>query len=190
LHHSSDAIGLTRPILVSKKQNNSGVGKKQHKTSDMWWMNAFDKSLKGLDTSEEGKVVQTVNNTGLDLVKKGGSRFVGAVGLYARFVRGEGLQGTIVPKDQSSAAPAVGAPEKRRSKRAPETKEERRARKAAKRAARAKGAASQMDSAAVSSEDMDATETGKSTGTEEVETKEQRRERRKQRRLAKERATG
>lgn len=54
LHASSDAIGLARPLLVSQKQNNLGLGKKQHKTSDMWWMNAFDKSLAGLDTSVEG----------------------------------------------------------------------------------------------------------------------------------------
>ncbi|OBT52950.1 hypothetical protein VE04_06725, partial [Pseudogymnoascus sp. 24MN13] len=59
LHAHSDSIGLARPLLVSQKQNTLGVGKKQHRTSDMWWMNAFDKSLQGLDTSKEGQVVQT-----------------------------------------------------------------------------------------------------------------------------------
>src|SRR5271168_2878782 len=82
LHPTSDKTGLSRPLLVARKQNNLGVGKKQHKTSDMWWMNAFDKSLKGLDIAEEGKIVQTVTNEGLDMVVKGGSKFVGNGGLY------------------------------------------------------------------------------------------------------------
>ncbi|RAL68151.1 hypothetical protein DID88_008861 [Monilinia fructigena] len=76
LHHSSDTIGLSRPLLVSKKDNVLGVGKKQHKTSDMWWMNAFDASLKGLDTSKEGQI-KVQEGGGLEMVVKGGSKWVG-----------------------------------------------------------------------------------------------------------------
>jgi len=133
LHATSDARGLSRPILVSQKQNVLGVGKKQHRTSDMWWMNAFDKSLKGLDTSKEGKVVQTVTNGGLDMVKKGGAKFVGSGGLYACFVRGEGLTGTLTAEEKIEDGEQPTKKRKRDLVRA-ETKEERRARKAARHA--------------------------------------------------------
>jgi nucleolar protein TMA23 len=181
LHPTSDKTGLTRPLLVSRKQNNLGVGKRQHKTSDMWWMNAFDKSLKGLDTAEEGKVVQTMTNGGLDIVAKGGSRFVGSGGLYASFVRGESLSGTITPED------AEEQPATRRQKRGEdrgETKEERRARKAAKRVARALsllGAESLVP--APTKEPAPVNEEEEDVVAEEVETKEQRLERRKQKKF-------
>ncbi|TAQ90740.1 DNA-directed RNA polymerase [Chlorociboria aeruginascens] len=135
LHATDDNTGLSRPLLVSQKQNNLGVGKKQHKTSDMWWLNAFDKSLKGLDTSKQGTVVQTVTSGGLDMVAKGGAKYVGSGGgLYASFVRGESLTGTIMLEATSER------PLKKKGRKAEErkeTKEVRRARKAAKRAARA-----------------------------------------------------
>ena len=140
LHPSSDTTGLRRPLLVSKKQNVLGVGKKQHRTSDMWWQNAFDSSLKGLDTSKEGEVVQTVTNGGLDMAKKGGGRFVGSEGRYACFVRGEGLLGTMKAEERTSEDSVIKKNhreqnDKRRNDET-ETKEERRARKAARRAAR------------------------------------------------------
>merc|ERR1712230_235427 len=126
LHPTSNTIGLSRPLLVSRKVDNLGIGKKQHRTSDMWWMNAFDSSLKGLDTSKDGQVIQTVTSGGLDMVQKAGAKWVGSKGgLYASFVRGEGLGGTISPEENSS----TGGEE--------ESKEERRARKAAKKAMKA-----------------------------------------------------
>jgi nucleolar protein TMA23 len=143
LHPTSDTTGLSRPLLVSKKSNTLGVGKKSHKTSDMWWMNAFDKSLQGLDTSGEGKVVQTLTDGGLDMVVKGGAKFVGNEGgLYASFVKGECLSGTITPEDDERGNGAqsgnMGSKQrdKTETKETKETKEERRARKAAKRARR------------------------------------------------------
>ena len=144
LHPTSDLTGLSRPLLVSQKTNNLGVGKKQHKTSDMWWMNAFDKSLQGLDTSAQGKVVQRITNSGLDMVVKGGAKWVGGGGgLYACFVKGEVLGGTIeLQKEEERSRSTREEPPKRKRKRDEgeverESKEERRARKAAKRAARA-----------------------------------------------------
>jgi nucleolar protein TMA23 len=142
LHASSDSIGLSRPLLVAQKQNTLGVGKKQHKTSDMWWMNAFDKSLKGLDTSVEGVVVQRETSGGLDMVKRGGGRFVGKTGLYGCFVRGEVLGGTIgqmtkiqdvsTESSREASVEVQRATKKRRLEKEEESKEERRARKAAK----------------------------------------------------------
>lgn len=138
LHPTNNSIGLSKPLLISQKQNNLGVGKKQHKTSDMWWMNAFDSSLKGLDTSKQGQVVQTVTSGGLDMVAKGGAKWVGSKGgLYASFVRGECLSGTLTPESNEESE----EPERKRRKKGKdevESKEERRARKEARRAAREK----------------------------------------------------
>ncbi|KAG9245715.1 hypothetical protein BJ878DRAFT_540977 [Calycina marina] len=152
LHPTSDTTGLSRPLLVSSKNNNLGIGKKQHKTSDMWWMNAFDKSLKGLDTSVEGQVTQTVTSGGLDMVVKGGAKFVGNKGgLYASFVRGEVLGGTLQEEKFEVKAVEVPVVEERRSKKrklsdvVEESKEQRRTRKAAKRAAKAEEASHTPD---------------------------------------------
>ncbi|KIM97970.1 hypothetical protein OIDMADRAFT_83499, partial [Oidiodendron maius Zn] len=138
LHPTSDTTGLSRPLLVAQKTNTFGIGKKQHKTADMWWMNAFDKSLKGLDTSKDGKVVQTVTNSGLDMVVKGGAKYVGNNGgLYASFVKGEPLSGTITPEEQKTEDGSREPPSKKKRKNEDrESKEQRRARKAAKRVQR------------------------------------------------------
>ncbi|KAH7403188.1 hypothetical protein BKA64DRAFT_443123 [Cadophora sp. MPI-SDFR-AT-0126] len=145
LHPTSNTIGLSRPLLVSKKVDNLGIGKKQHRTSDMWWMNAFDSSLKGLDTSKEGQVIQTVTSGGLDMVQKAGAKWVGSKGgLYASFVRGEGLGGTISPEESTGSESGKdvgngGGGEKKRKRGGgeEESKEDRRARKAAKKAMKA-----------------------------------------------------
>ncbi|KAH8679864.1 hypothetical protein BGZ60DRAFT_561376 [Tricladium varicosporioides] len=199
LHPTSNSVGLSRPLLVSRKDNTLGVGRKQHKTSDMWWMNAFDSSLKGLDTSKQGTVVQTVTSGGLDMVKRGGSKFAGTAaggGLYASFVRGECLSGTITPETEASSSmestanttpaesgtstPAEAKPTKLKERRrkeekrlGKETKEERRVKKAAKRAALAK-------------EEAEAIENPEDEDKEKTETKEERRERRRLKKLAKE----
>lgn len=178
LHPTSDNSGLSRPLLISRKQNNLGVGKKQHKTSDMWWMNAFDKTLKGLDTTQEGKVVQTLTNGGLDMVAKGGSKFAGNGGLYASFVRGERLGGTITPEEAERPEPAK---RRRRAKDGGETKEERRAIKAAKRAAQARNLVALEQAASPSTDELAQTIKHEAdVVVEETEAKEQRRERRKQ----------
>jgi nucleolar protein TMA23 len=147
----------------------------------MWWMNAFDKSLKGLDTSEEGKVVQKVTNAALDMVIKGGAKYVGnSGGLYASFVRGEPLSGTLTP-EETGGEQTVGdnepSPKKRRmGEHAKESKEERRARKANKRALKAQQAAAEEEPQVEEPDDA---------SVKKPEAKEDRRERRqrKQQRL-------
>ncbi|KAF4635012.1 hypothetical protein G7Y89_g3084 [Cudoniella acicularis] len=198
LHPTSNTIGLSRPLLVSKKDNTLGVGKKQHRTSDMWWMNAFDNSLKGLDTSKQGTVVQTITSGGLDMVKKGGARFAGTAaggGLYASFVRGECLSGTITletsenttPEESGTSTPVEVEVKKSKEKRRKEdrklekeTKEERRARKAARRAARVNDSAPKKDEEVEEAEEVDEDSPTK------PETKEERKERRRLKKLAKE----
>lgn len=141
LHQTDDSIGLQRPILVSKKNNTKGLGQKQHFTSDQWWMNAFDEQLKGLDTSKEGHVVQTIKTGKLNAVEQGS---FGKYALYASFVRGGYLEGTIkmaTGKDSSTTSSdseddsdkEIEAPKTQQAERVKETKEERRQRKEAKR---------------------------------------------------------
>jgi nucleolar protein TMA23 len=92
LHKTDDAIGLAKPLLLSRKDNTKGLGQKQHFTSDQWWMNAFDEQLQGLDTSKQGQVVQTITTGKLNSIEKGS---LGKWALYTSFVRGGLLEGTI-----------------------------------------------------------------------------------------------
>lgn len=133
LHKNDDAIGLAKPILASRKNNTLGIGRKNHVTSDQWWLNAFDEQLKGLDTSNKTSVVQTnTKPTRLDgLLTHGAGKYTGANALYACFVSGGMLHGTLQPAaevDSTDATPeAEVVPVKK------ETKEERRARREQRR---------------------------------------------------------
>ncbi|KAF1988562.1 hypothetical protein K402DRAFT_310415, partial [Aulographum hederae CBS 113979] len=83
LDHDSGNRGLQRPLLTSKKVDVLGVGKKKVEISDQWWLRAYDESLKELGTGKK---------TTLDSVKENG---IDRGGLYAFFVKGQPLQGTI-----------------------------------------------------------------------------------------------
>ncbi|KAJ6093950.1 hypothetical protein N7467_002795 [Penicillium canescens] len=113
-------LGLTRPILVARKANNHGVGKKTTKDpTNQWWLRGFEDALKGVgDESHEGVSARAGNALTSEL--------------YRNFVRGDGLAGTLDSKDQQK-----GAGEKRKREddepKAKETKEERRVRRAAKK---------------------------------------------------------
>ncbi|KAI9855485.1 MAG: hypothetical protein M1824_006081 [Vezdaea acicularis] len=103
---STSGTGLTRPLLVSRKENSLGVGKKKFDVASQWWLKAFDEGLRGLnagiDESKSGAskqcvVVKQTQKTGkLQMVRAGGSKWVGKNGLYGHFVKGEGLDGTIL----------------------------------------------------------------------------------------------
>lgn len=133
LHKTDDSIGLAKPILVSRKNNTLGIGRKNHVTSDQWWLNAFDEQLKSLDTSGKTSIVQTKENTKLaGLLTLGAGKYSGANALYACFVSGGLLQGTVKPNTEGESTDttpeAEVAPPSRK-----ETKAERRERKEAKR---------------------------------------------------------
>ncbi|EMC99301.1 hypothetical protein BAUCODRAFT_53708, partial [Baudoinia panamericana UAMH 10762] len=84
--HSLDHTGkgIKRPLLVSKKVDVLGVGLNKHTAvSDQWWLRAFDQGLKALGTGQESVLSQ---------VQKHG---VSRGGLYGRFVKGDGVPGTI-----------------------------------------------------------------------------------------------
>ncbi|KAF7546224.1 hypothetical protein G7Z17_g8592 [Cylindrodendrum hubeiense] len=137
LHKTDDSIGLSKPLLLSRKDNTKGLGQKQHFTSDQWWMNAFDEQLKGLDTSKDGKVVQTITTGKLNTIDKN----LGKYSVYTSFVRGGFLDGTVSKleiNDSSSTESSEDSVDQERAKKSKpearkETKEERRARKEAKR---------------------------------------------------------
>ncbi|MCJ1479196.1 hypothetical protein MMC13_007880 [Lambiella insularis] len=96
--------GIKKPLLVSQKSNVWGIGKKKHDVhADQWWARAFDSSLKGLDISKNETTGATDSvKSGLcgtlDTVRVAGEKWVGKGGLYAGFVQGEGLSGTILEK--------------------------------------------------------------------------------------------
>ncbi|KAM0276592.1 hypothetical protein ACHAQH_006597 [Verticillium albo-atrum] len=147
LHATSDAIGLSKPLLLNRRDGNKGIGQKAHYTSDQWWMNAFDEQLQGLSTttSKDGTlgVVQAVKNGGrIGGVEKGAG---GRWRLGGCFVKGGFLEGTIeqmkrekqeeedeTTSDDSAtgtSTPIVNGDVK-------ETKAERKARRATRRAER------------------------------------------------------
>lgn len=139
LHKSDDSIGLAKPILVSRKNNVLGVGRKTHVTSDQWWLNALDEQLKSLDTSSKTGIVQNKptgsKTTKLDaLLTHGAGKYSGANGLYSFFVSGGLLQGTLRKHDEEGNTDATTTPEAEEA--VPvrkESKEERRARREEKR---------------------------------------------------------
>ena len=100
--------GIVKPLRVSQKLNTLGVGKKKHDAhADQWLARAFDDTLKGLNATTDSS---TGNTEGLRLgngaqalrmAGKAGAKWVGQQGLYGSFVKGESLQGTLPPKDET-----------------------------------------------------------------------------------------
>ncbi|KAF9766451.1 hypothetical protein IL306_001158 [Fusarium sp. DS 682] len=152
LHKTDDSIGLAKPLLLNRKDNTRGLGQKKHFTSDQWWMNAFDEQLKGIDTSKEGKVVQTVTTGKLNVLDKN----LGKYSVYSTFVRGGFLEGTIdklTIKDSSAESSETESSDQQgdksdKDKPRKETKEEKKARKEAKRKRKEARAAKRAEKAA------------------------------------------
>lgn len=132
LHKTDDTIGLAKPLLLNRKTNTKGLGNTKHFTSDLWWMNAFDEQLKGLDTSKKGQVVQTVKTGKLNALDRGN---VSKYSVYASFVRGGFLEGTISIEttDDSTSTDSDDSDDKKTETKAAkpkkESKEEKRVRK-------------------------------------------------------------
>jgi nucleolar protein TMA23 len=84
--HSLDGNGrgLKKPLLVSKKVDVLGVGLDRHAAvTAQWWLNAYDQGLKNLGSGKESALAQA-QRVG-----------VNRAGLYTRFVKGEGMPGSI-----------------------------------------------------------------------------------------------
>jgi nucleolar protein TMA23 len=196
LHPTDNSIGLSNPLLLSRNTDGSGIGANKTFT-DQWWLAAFDQKLKGLDTSKKGVVVQSVTAGALDAVTSGkGGRYAG---LYASFVKGGLMEGTISPESgREGSTDATPVSEDRESvpglrkgmAKRKETKEERRARKEAKRLKRVarderKAAKEQRRAAKAEQRKKAETKDVQMTGRT-PETKQERRARRAERRLRKE----
>ena len=144
LHPSDNSVGLANPLLLSRNKDGRGIGSKPHFTSDQWWLHAFDQKLKGLDTSKKGVVVQSETQGKLDAIATGHGKYSGTRGLYASFVRGGVMEGTI-NFDSGELTDATSTSENGESARnirdrSQETKEERRTRREAKRLRKAERA--------------------------------------------------
>lgn len=103
--HSLDHTnrGIKKPLLVSKKVDVLGVGLNKHASvSDQWWLRAFDEGLKNFGSGKESALAQ---------VQKHG---VHRGGLYAGFVKGEKLEGSIensLVDSQGTSTPVETRPE-------------------------------------------------------------------------------
>ncbi|EAQ93471.1 hypothetical protein CHGG_01706 [Chaetomium globosum CBS 148.51] len=211
LHPTNDAIGLAKPLLISRNTDGRGIGQKKHYTSDQWWLQAFDQKLKGLDTtSKKGSVVQSVTQGKLDVIaaSQPNGKYTGASGLYASFVRGGLLDGTkqeeeeedgIRTAESTDATPATSSSDdsegvagsasgKKRGKRdGSESKLERRARRAARSLRKADKAARKAAAARAAQKAVEkAAKKELKRARKAGETKEERRARRAERRERKE----
>lgn len=149
LHKTDDSIGLAKPILTSRKNNTLGIGRKNHVTSDQWWLNALDEQLKSLDTSSKTSIVQTKKNTKLEgMLTSGTGKYTGANALYACFVSGGLLQGTLHTENREESTDTTPEAEVPAPVVKKETKEERRARREERRRRKAAKQAKQKAAAA------------------------------------------
>lgn len=92
--------GIKKPLLLSKKNNTLGVGKKLHDAhADQWWSRAFDETLRSING--ERHVDETTKANVAAPIKLGiyATKWSGSGGLYGNFVRGDGLMGTIEEKE-------------------------------------------------------------------------------------------
>lgn len=100
--------GLKKHLLVSQKNDTCGVGKKKHDAhADQWWLRAFDNALKdinfgALDGVHPPKVVTKTLGPRIETLKLG--KWFRNGGLYAGFVRGEGMEGTLQEAETEPAS--------------------------------------------------------------------------------------
>lgn len=102
--------GIKKPLLISKKSNTLGVGKQKHaNVTNEWWSKAFDTALHNLELEKNQKTGETeAVKKGtwdtLDLMKAGGGMWAQNGGLYAGFIRGASLKGTLTlePDEENS----------------------------------------------------------------------------------------
>jgi nucleolar protein TMA23 len=114
--------GLSRPLLVTHKQNTRGLGSRSAKErqADQWWLNAFDAALRQANTTE-GKT-NGVSNDGPSALERVRDYGVGKGGLYGWFKKGEVIGSTFDEEEETDAASA----NKRRSDSEEEKKSARR----------------------------------------------------------------
>ncbi|KAI0126574.1 hypothetical protein BJ170DRAFT_596161 [Xylariales sp. AK1849] len=183
LHPTDDATGLRHHILIKREGSDGrGLGAKKDHKAEAWWMNAFDQALKGIDTSS-GSMKQTVMGSKLDLTRitaKGARKYTGSGGLYASFVKGGFLKGTV--EENGLLTPpgsGVGTPAAETAEARTESKEERRSRRREKKLREAEEAARvEAKQREVTKADKKAQKKAAKEAMKAGETKEQRKARR------------
>ncbi|KAI5925035.1 hypothetical protein F4810DRAFT_708841 [Camillea tinctor] len=204
LHPTNDDQGLKHHILIKRNDDGRGLGSKKEQQADAWWLNAFDQALKGIDT-ESGTMKQTLKGGALEKIaaSKSAGRYTGIRGLYASFVKGGVMEGTVddpraallTPPDSGAGTPTTTAASVASSseetskdkKKTTESKEERRARREARRLRKAeKQAYKEAKERAARKLEKKKAKKAEKKATKETETKEERRARRALRRKRKE----
>lgn len=132
--------GLIKPLLLAHKQDLLGVGKKKHDVhGDQWWSRAFDSVLKSVnnpDADRKTEAEKASEATAAAILIGQKNRHLAYASLYANFVKGEGLQGSLFePKPPVSEVQVSDSKADRRARRTLKLAEQERLRQA-RRAAR------------------------------------------------------
>jgi nucleolar protein TMA23 len=90
-------LGLTRPILISRKVNFHGVGKKKmDDPSEPWWLQKLEDALRRIKPGAKKDDNPNDQKDGSSRAESEGNSLPNGRGeLYKCFVRGKGLRGTI-----------------------------------------------------------------------------------------------
>ncbi|KAI4196830.1 MAG: hypothetical protein LQ350_006296 [Teloschistes chrysophthalmus] len=109
--------GIKKPLLVARKTNTLGLGKKAHDAyADQWWSRAFEETLGSLNDSFAAEKTTRGSGAKSSLVGvPSRARWVDPGGLYGGFVRGAGLDGTIgIIRDTEVSEKCTEPPRKKR----------------------------------------------------------------------------
>jgi len=86
--------GLVKPLLVSRKKNTFGIGKKAHEPAagNDWWLKGFENALSNIGKNNDSTVTSgtATPETGSTSGYRGKHN-----GLYGFFVKGQQMEGTI-----------------------------------------------------------------------------------------------
>jgi hypothetical protein len=99
--HGNNGNGLVKPLLISRKKSNFGIGKSSHEPAagSDWWLRCFETALSKVgqssDTSEaaSGQATPNVHSASAYRGKH--------AGLYGFFVKGQHMEGTTESKWKS-----------------------------------------------------------------------------------------
>lgn len=89
--------GLIKPLLISQRRGRLGIGKKSHEpqAGNEWWLKGFENALGNIGKSESERSSGTSTPDPAAYTGK-------HTGLYAFFVKGQTIEGTIGNKDKKS----------------------------------------------------------------------------------------
>jgi nucleolar protein TMA23 len=89
-------LGLTRPLLISRRETKIGIGKTPTKDpTNQWWLRGFEEALRGVGKDGGATATGATDDTTNSLTRNGSQ-------LYKFFVRGEVIPGTLRDKEQQA----------------------------------------------------------------------------------------